>query len=458
MKLINYFILFLVIVYLLKLNPLINGYVFGEPDAAYNAGAVKIIMQKGGNPISNDFLIANAYDMIINRTYACFGEEAGYLKLISNDFDEKLLYFVLFCFIIITALMIYYFYDDNHLTGLIVFSISLFSIRSFLSVVWGQWAFITSTIFVFTTLYFYKKFKESFNKKDFILTLISLFISIQAHAFCFLTAFFGIISLLINDLINKRLNKKIIKWTLTLFLILAFTQLISINSYKELLKFNSNTANTKFSLLEAFQMNNSRYGYPKWYFQDYITIWGISLLLMPLGFFYSFKKRNYTYILWFLMVFILSRPSLISYTHVQVRLSIILPLIGALIAGDGFRLFKNNKIIAIILIVLVVINFWHFTIIPLMSPEFVDVLKWINNNLKGEIITFTQAVSEKTVKWSTVISGNKFFQAKAINNQLILTNYTDYLGTYNITYLVSGFEPQLANVVYSNKKFVVIKV
>jgi len=445
-----------IILFISKLFSLITTSIpFTELDSVGNIHYYEVLLRKEGNPVTSDLLLQQDQGFIINRTYGTYGVPAGFIKLLKDDFDFQTPFIVILIFLVILSLIVYNLYGKG-LAGIIALAITLLSIRSYYSFLWGQWSFIISMIFSLCSVFFYKRFLKNDNYVDLIFLVISLFVSIQVHQLASIIGLTGIISLLIN-------NRKRVKETFYALIIVFLTQLPFISYYLEILNFHQGGVDG-FNPIEGFLMNNT-YHYPEWFYHNYLIIWGISLLLIPLGFIYGFKKKNYSLILWFTMIFILSRPGFMPLTQVQLRFAIALPVIGSMISGNGFKLlsglFKNKKIIFLIIFFLILINYQLNAPVVDGLPDYaVDLFYWLRSNLNNSYLTTGFEVPQKFYWWATIISNNTFFTPQVINGELTISNYTDLKGVYNLTHLVLVSGTQVPNeiVLYDNSYLMVVSI
>lgn len=470
---INYLIITgLLVVFFVFLSPFIFSHSLPyDTDVAYYISAYEITIDKGGNPTTSDFLIQQNIGFILNRTYGVYGVPAGYLILFGGGFNIYYPFILITSFVILLSFLFYYLYDDGKksIISVIVFAFSLFSARLLITIFWGQWGFLTSSLFIVLSIIFYKKFLEKGGLNNGIFVFLSLFTLIQVHQMGFLVACSGIASLIINKLLNKEFTLNKIKLTIIIFVLLFVSQLFFLKQYREL--FSTYTGrNFEFSIIDAFYVKET-FGYHESFFNNYLAIWSLNLFLMPFGVYYAFKKKNYTFLIWFIFTFVLSRPTLLSITGIQLRISIITPLIGAMLSADGLKQLINwfnkknlKKIITISLIVTFVGNYYIniFSKPMTLNEDVVDVLLWCRDNIDNAIIITTFNMNWKEGWWCTTLAKNKVFVARFENNSILTSGYEDLSGVYNATHLImtSNLYSMVPsqNVLYNNNQFMVISV
>ena len=434
---------------------------FGESDAAHYTEAYDIVFNKSANPVSTDFTSQRVLSFTVDRPYGTYGLTSGYLMFFDDVFIFYKPGFLMAGLLVVISLIAYTFYKGlrSDVFPSLVFAYSLLSFRMYLSWAWGQWAFIPAVPFVLTLVYYYRKWMASGKDSDLFYSAVSLFVGLQVHQYAMLIALTGLVSLLVNELINRR--KFSVRKPFLFFGVAIIAQLISLNAYTAL--FNSNefvgSIRGGFNLIEAFVMTDG-YGYLNWYFTDYFFMFSSSIILLPFGVFYSFKKKDYFLLLWLVLTFIISRPSLIPISHVQVRLAAFTPIIIGMMAVDGIKALNNNKIVLAVALIYLVCN---FALSPYeqfnLSAAGIDLFNWISSNLNGAVILPLFKLSYTDTWWANTISHNKVFEPEFNSDGSLVTEYTDLSGNHTVTHFIAlNSDPNLFGVpfVYKNSVFMVI--
>ncbi len=457
MKLSKLLLIIVIALFFLKLGLEIVKVPLGEVDNAHNIAAYNKIAEKGGALKTSDFLIQFDDSFVINRTGGTYGIPAAYILLVNYDFNIRLPYLIIGCFVVIASVTLYKLYNRKNMAGMVVLAYSLLNPRMAASLLWGQWAFLISLAFSVIGVLFFEKFLKSFSRSDFLFAFISLFLVLQVHQLTIIVALSGIAAILFDKFMNRQLTLSDIKYVLLMGGLLVLSQLPFIGYYHSLFGTFSDTVN--FNLTEAFLVNYTNYGYPWWYFHDYPIVWNVGLVLVPLGIIYSLKQKKYTYIVWFVLLWIFSRHSLVPFTHEQSRLSVSVPFIGALLCGEGIMLLrKYEKLFFSLSLVVVIVLFFLLKPIGHISSSFTDVLDWVRENLPQARLTTCFPIPQSAVWSFSSITNRKFFAPRYTNHSLLLTNYTDLQGVYNITHIICYKHRLLKRTIYDNGEYVVIPV
>lgn len=435
---------------------------FGESDAAHYTEAYEIVFNKSANTVSSDFTSQRVFSFTVDRPYGTYGLVSGYLMFFDDVFVFYKPGFLIAGLLVVISLVAYAFYSGmrSDVFPSLVFAYSLLSFRMYLSWAWGQWAFIPAVPFVLTLVYYYRKWMSNSKDSDLFYSAVSLFIGLQVHQFAMLIALAGIVALLLNELINKR--KFSVKKPLLFFGLAVVAQLISLNAYTALFDSKEFVGSIRggFNLVEAFVMTDG-YGYLNWYFTDYFFMFSSSIILLPFGVYYSFKKKDYFLLLWLVLTFIISRPSLLPISHVQVRLAAFTPIIIGMLAVDGLKLLGNNKVVLAVALIYLVCN---FALSPYeqynLSDAGIDLFSWISVNLNDAVLLPLFKLSYTDIWWANTLSHNKVFETEFNDDGSLVTEYVDLTGNNTVTHFIGlNSDPNLFGVpfVYKNSVFVVIE-